>query len=212
MLDRKLKPCDEEIWEWIQKNYDNKKVFVNVPHHPEYKDFKHTIWAVLKFVGLVPVFASELDKGDAIRLCKLCQLMQTCYKAITDISYEYLHNMPFELGLMVGLGIQATPFILTDKRYIKGTRNKKFDVQLSNLKGVEVIIYDNNQETLIRGLLSRINEEFGEINLEKGKMNVYVKQILKMAASAARAFEKKSTSYGEVEAAVKKLPRFDEVK
>jgi hypothetical protein len=156
---REVKLCDLGIWKSINRDYHPRKVFINVPYDKEYDLFRHTIYSTVKAAGLIPVFASERETSSGIRICKICELMQTCKYSISDVSFSRLHNMPFELGLLMGLGIRATAVILMNERYetIKvGGDNKmvrKFDSQLSNLKGVEVIHYDSNQKRLIKLLL-----------------------------------------------------------
>lgn len=184
---RLVKSCDNHIWEKVQKKFNPKNVFMNVPYIDEYKKIRHTIRAILNHLGLNPIMASERSTGD-MRLCKICELIQSCKYGISDISYDSLHNIPFELGLLVGLGKHATSLILIDEQYLG--KKRKFDSRLSNLKGVEIIIHNNNQEMLIRKLLERIITDIDEVNISERRKNTYIEESIKPIKSLVKVYEK----------------------
>ena len=80
----------------------------------------------------------------------------------------------------------------------------------SSIKGAEVIIHEMDQETLIRALLSRINEEYENITIERGNMKIYIKKILKIVSLVTRKSKSKRISYEEIEATIGELPRLRE--
>lgn len=186
MESRLIKSCDKSRWDKIQKKCNPKNVFMNVPYTDEYKKIRHTIWAILNHLGLNPIMASERSTGD-MRLCKICELIQSCKYGISDISYDSLHNIPFELGLLVGLGKHATSLILIDEQYLGEKR--KFDSRLSNLKGLDIIVHNNNQEKLIRKLLERIITDISEVNISERRKNAYIEENIKLITRSAKMYE-----------------------
>jgi hypothetical protein len=116
--------------------------------------------------------------------------MQTSKYCITDLSYQRLHNIPFELGYFIALGRQGHSFILMDKKYdeIDGSRVRKFDAQMSNLKGVEIIVHDNNPNKLVRELLRRMQRDVPEAKID-GLREPLAKDILKFAKKVEGALK-----------------------
>lgn len=100
--------------------------------------------------------------------------------------------MPFELGFCAALGRQVQTFVLIDdKDQIKdGNSVRKFDAQLSNLKGVvEVIVHQNNPDILITELLKRMQGAVPEVRILE-RREVLLKQIKLHAAGFEEAFKK----------------------
>lgn len=164
-----IQPCDEDIWQVIKKDYSPINVFVNVPYIEEYNELKATIIALLLVVKLNPILAAERSQGQPIRLCKICELMQTCKYVVTDLSYDTLHNIPFELGFFLALGRKGHSMVLIDYKYHEkdGIKMLKFDSRLSNLKGLEVIKHERNTEKLITGLVNRLRYDVPEAKIPK---------------------------------------------
>ena len=188
LFQRTEAPCDPDVWGRIQDEYRPFNVFVNIPYVPEYQVLQSTIVATLLTVGLVPRLASLRSEGQPIRLCKICELMQTSKYSITDLSRPELHNMPFELGYFLALGRVGHAMIMLDEKYVEreGVKVRKFDSQLSNLKSVEVIVHETSPQKLAEELLRRMSREVPEAQMP-GKRATLVDQIVKMAKTVQDA-------------------------
>ena len=116
----------------IELAYDDKNIFLDIPYQNAYLTYEKQIRTTVKKSGLNVIIAKNRQKSDVL-LCKVCQLIQTCRYGIADISEESL-NIPFELGLMYGLGKSCA--ILKQK-------NAK---QPSDVQGIEYIQYENTDE------------------------------------------------------------------
>jgi len=116
----------------IQKDYSEKKIFINIPYHADYKPFEDVIVKTMNEMSLIPVLAKEKFKSDII-LCKVCMLIHTCKYGLADISYPSL-NVPLELGLMFGL---------SKKSVILRYRQSE---QPSDIQGKEARIYTTPHE------------------------------------------------------------------
>jgi hypothetical protein len=192
MLDRRVSKCDDDIWPRIKSGFAPTHIFVNIPYVAEYRPLQAAIVATLLKVGLRPHLASFKSEGRPLRICKICEMMQTSKYALTDLSFANLHNMPFELGYFLALGRLGHSFILMDAKYItnaKGHEVRKFDSQLSNLKGVEVIVHDKNPRRLVVELLKRIKNDVPEAAeyVERGTL---IKEIMRYTKTVERALER----------------------
>lgn len=116
----------------IQEEYDEKKVFLDIPYNLAYEDYENQIIHTLKAKGLIPVLAKDSTQSS-ILLCKVCQKIQSCRYGVADIS-EAKANVYFELGLLYGISRKCA--IL-----------KKADINLpTDLQGKEYIEYANTRE------------------------------------------------------------------
>lgn len=116
----------------IKQQYSDKKIFLDIPYERKYKTFENQINATIKNCGLEIVIAKQTQKTKMI-LCKVCSLIQTCKYGVADISYESL-NVPFELGLMYGLGKECAILKAADAP------------QPTDIDGIEYIEYINTDE------------------------------------------------------------------
>ncbi len=191
MLDGRKEPCDTEIWNRITADYKPHNVFINIPYIPEYQPLAAAIVATVIKAGLIPQMALLRSEGKQ-RLCKICEFMQISKYCITDLSHQELHNMPFELGFCAALGRQVHTFVLIDakEQSKSGKRVRKFDAQLSNLKGaVEVIVHENDPDVLITELLRRMQGGVPEIRIEEQR-EILKAEIKKIASGFEEAFKK----------------------
>lgn len=190
LMQKNVLPCDEDIWKRIKTEYRPYNVFVNIPYVPDYHQLQATLLATLIQAGLVPILASLRSEGQPIRLCKICELMQISKYCVSDFSIAELHNMPFELGFFLGLGRQGHSMILIDKKYkdMKGARIRKFDAQMSNLKGVEIIVHEENPQVLARELLKRMRRDVPEASVP-GKLGPFLTRIQKFSTKVLAALK-----------------------
>lgn len=127
----------------IKKQYSDKNIFLDIPYHNKYKTFENQIIKTVECAGLNKVVAKQTQKTNMI-LCKVCFMIQTCKYGVADISYETL-NVPFELGLMYGLGKDCAILKASDAK------------QPTDIEGIEYIEYENTDE-LNEGLASWIRD------------------------------------------------------
>ncbi|MFN0078887.1 MAG: hypothetical protein ACKVY0_20700 [Prosthecobacter sp.] len=88
------------------------EVFINCPFDAEYEPLFRALAFAILACGFKPRCALEIDDGSEVRLEKIYRLMQSCQFSLHDISRTELDavsklprfNMPFELGLFLGLG------------------------------------------------------------------------------------------------------------
>jgi hypothetical protein len=116
----------------INENYKDNKIFLDIPYDPGYLDFENQIRKTTKKSGLEVVVAKDTIKSKAV-LCKICALIQSCKFGLADVSYSRL-NIPFELGLMLGLSRNCVILKRTDASI------------LSDISGLEYVEYQNSSE------------------------------------------------------------------
>lgn len=116
----------------IQVEFNEKKVFLDIPYNNTYEDYEKQIIRTLENNGLTAVLAKDSTESS-ILLCKVCQKIQSCKYGIADIS-EAKANVYFELGLLYGINKKCA--IL-----------KKANIDLpTDLQGKEYIEYANTRE------------------------------------------------------------------
>ncbi len=120
----------------INGAYSDKKIFLDIPYSPEYLTFEEEVVRTIKKCGLIPIMAKDSIKSKAL-LCKICSLIQESKYGLADVSYP-THNIPFELGLLLGLSKNCV--IL-----------KKKDASIpSDISGLEYVEYQNTAELRTR--------------------------------------------------------------
>ncbi len=127
----------------VKQQYSDTNIFLDIPYLKKYKTFEKQIIETLKNAGLNIVVAKQTQKTKMI-LCKVCSMIQTCKYGIADISYETL-NVPFELGLLYGLGKNCAILKALDAS------------QPTDIEGIECIEYENTDE-LDEGLTNWIRD------------------------------------------------------
>ena len=204
------RPCDDEIWDRIRVEFRPYNVFVNIPYVKSYAPLQAAIVATLLKVGLRPQLASLRSEGQPLRICKICEMMQISKYCISDISMSELHNIPFELGYFYALGRQGHSFILVDEKYheIEGSRVRKFDSRLSNLKGTEAIVHQNNPDKLVPKLVARITADVPEAQVPDD-LKLLAHKIRSLAGRVMKALENETLadfvqSYQQLQSAARR--------
>jgi len=90
-------------------------VFINCPFDPSYRKIFDAIVFTVCALGFEPQCALGRDDGSEERLTKILELIDRCSFGIHDLSFMKLdpgtrlprHNMPFELGLFLGIKFAA---------------------------------------------------------------------------------------------------------
>lgn len=106
-----------------------KDVFINCPFDADYQPVFRAIVFAIRACGMNPRCALEIDDGAEVRVEKIIRIMRGCPLSVHDISRTALDrssklprfNMPFELGLFIGLargaGKRHPSLILDTERY-----------------------------------------------------------------------------------------------
>ena len=106
-----------------------KDVFINCPFDDDYQPVFRAVVFAIHACGLNPRRALEIDDGAEVRVEKIIRIMRGCPLSVYDISRTALDrssklprfNMPFELGLYLGLargsGRKRPSLILDTERY-----------------------------------------------------------------------------------------------
>ncbi len=114
--------------------------------------------AFISAIGLRPILASEAIREQSGRICKLCELIQTCTFAISDLSYEQRQNVPIEVGLILGFGRRNIVLFGGNKYTVaNGKKVKTILARASNLQHVDDIVYydGRNLKSLAKKLVRR---------------------------------------------------------
>ncbi len=129
-------------------------VFINCPFDSEYQPIFQAILFTLLACGMRPRCALEEDNGAEVRLLKITKIIEECDFGIHDISRTESDqvsglprfNMPFELGLFLGVkhGQQqkARTLILDRERY-------RYQTFLSDIAGQDIRSHDNQPQKVV---------------------------------------------------------------
>jgi hypothetical protein len=133
--------------------------FINCPFDQPYekKLLKPIAFTVIA-MGLHPQICENPSNGPS-RLDFITQLIMDSKYGIHDISRMKISksgfprfNMPFELGLDMGIRSSGETRYRSKVIYILDERHHRHAIALSDLAGYDPIIHKANPETLIRGL------------------------------------------------------------
>jgi hypothetical protein len=140
----------------LPKRYDN-TVFLNIPYDEAFRRLYLAYIVGLIHLGLNPCATLHIPGGQR-RLDKILDLIGNCRYSIHDLSRVQLDsksprtprfNMPFELGLAIGVQkLQRTPhewFLFESKPY-------RVEKSLSDLSGTDPHIHQNSVEGVLREL------------------------------------------------------------
>jgi hypothetical protein len=119
------------------------EVFINCPFDAEYEPMFRALAFAILACGFTPRCALEIDDGGEVRLEKIIRLMRSCQFSLHDISRtepDTAHhlprfNMPFELGLFLGLARsrkKPVPALILD------TESYRYQKFLSDIAGQDI--------------------------------------------------------------------------
>lgn len=118
-------------------------VFINCPFDADYQPVFHAVVFAIHACGLNPRCALELDDGSEVRLEKIMRIMRACPFSVHDVSRTALDvgshlprfNMPFELGLFIGLARGARK---TKPSLILDTERYRYQQFISDIAGQDI--------------------------------------------------------------------------
>ena len=132
----------------------NSNVFINCPFDNSYKCIFDAIVFAVFDCGFVPRSALEIIDTGQVRVDKILQIMDQCRFGYHDISRTDLDeinqlprfNMPFELGLFLGLARQGG-----NKKCLVVDRDKyRYHKFLSDISGQDIAEHGNDPQSAVR--------------------------------------------------------------
>jgi hypothetical protein len=136
-------------------------VFLNIPYDSQFENLFLAYIAAISAFGFIPRATLEIPFGRR-RLDRILDLIEDCRYSVHDLSRVELDrsppstprfNMPFELGLTVGLDRarqQGRPWAVSE------SRERRIQKSLSDLNGTDVYIHDGT----IRGVFRECGSIF----------------------------------------------------
>lgn len=131
-------------------------VFLNCPLDEEYRELLWASTFALFDCGFVPRCAlAESDSGE-VRFEKILRIMAECRFGIHDVSRTELDsggfprfNMPFELGLFIGMKRFGNRIQQQKKVLVLDRESYRYQRYLSDLAGMDISSHNNDVRTMI---------------------------------------------------------------
>ncbi len=134
-----------------------RNVFINCPFDSDYKKFLYPLLFTIVYLGLEPKMSQTTDSG-AVRIDRIINLIKESKYSIHDLSRIVAtkageiarFNMPFELGVDIGIRSASNRSRLSTKRNLI-IEQKRFRYQkaLSDLAGNDIQMYGDSPERLV---------------------------------------------------------------
>ena len=136
------------------------RVFLNVPFDNRYRKLLHALVFVIHDCGLEARCALEEDDGGRVRLDKIYRIIAECRYGIHDLSRTALDrthrlprfNMPFELGIFLGVQRYGGPHQRTKSCVILDKTPYRYQVFCSDIAGQDIRSHGNQVESVIQGV------------------------------------------------------------
>lgn len=138
-----------------------KKIFINCPFDNRFRRLLHPLVFTCIYCELKPELSKLSDSGSA-RVENIISLIKTCKYSIHDLSRNKSKkanelarfNMPFELGLDIGVKKNATDKLTTKKCIVIDTEKHKYHEAISDLSGSDIASYGkrNQVENIIKAI------------------------------------------------------------
>jgi hypothetical protein len=134
-------------------------IFLNIPYDAKFEPLYLAYVAGLTGLGLDPRCVLEIPPQAQAwnRLDRIVQLLQSCEVSIHDLSRVELSpepprcprfNMPFELGLTVGLSLSSS----THRWFVFEAQAHRLQKSLSDLNGFDPFVHEGTPEGVMRAL------------------------------------------------------------
>ena len=134
-----------------------KNVFINCPFDAEYKKFLDPMLFTIVYLGFHPKMAQTTDSGK-VRIERILTLIKDSKYSIHDLSRMVAKkvgeiarfNMPFELGLDIGIrSASRRSKLSTKKNLIIEQESFRYQKGISDLSGNDIQVYGNSPERLV---------------------------------------------------------------
>lgn len=138
---------------------DPRGVFLNIPYSRSYESLFVAYIAGVTAQGLIPRAVLEIT-GSEQRLDRILELVQSCRYSIHDLSHVGLDgkpprtprfNMPFELGLAIGLKQEDKA---RRNLFVFESRPYRLQKSLSDLNGTDPLIHGRKPSGVLTQLAS----------------------------------------------------------
>lgn len=134
-----------------------KNVFINCPFDEEYKSLLKALIFTIVYLGFEPRIAFENSNAGEMRFEKIKNLISQSRFGIHDISrYKsisidefYRMNMPFELGLDMGMYLSASEKYMNKEILVVSEIKHDWVAAISDLSNCDPEIHENNVQKLI---------------------------------------------------------------
>lgn len=179
---------------------ETRRVFLNVPYHPDYEPVFLGIISALICLGRIPVIVAEVPEGPQGRLSRIQDEIRTCRVSIHELSQfkDDLPrlNMPFELGI-AWAHQQQNP--RGHEIYVFESEKFRLQKTLSDWNGFDPKIHENMPEKAIGVVLDCLGRrsqhlDVGTIRKIYDKLNREMDPIKENEASdsvySARVFRR----------------------
>lgn len=139
-----------------RQKVNSKAVFLNIPYDDRFENLFLAFIAGISAFGFAPHATLEIPFSQR-RLERIISLIRSCDYSIHDLSRVQLDkakprtprfNMPFELGLAIGIGSSEHEWIVCE------SRRHRVSKSLSDIDGTDVYIHDGTVRGVFRELCS----------------------------------------------------------
>jgi hypothetical protein len=145
------------------------QVFVNCPFDEQYEPLRDALIFALLCCGANPRLALEESDGAASRAGTIFRLMKKCRLAVHDLSRVGLDsqtgyprfNMPFELGVFLGLKYSGASAHQNKRCLILDEKNYRYRDYLSDFAGRDIAVHGDDENKLIRAVQDWISAQIG---------------------------------------------------
>lgn len=135
-----------------------RNVFINCPFDDAYQPLLRALLFTIVHCGFVPRIASERSDSGEVRVGKIIQLLRESQFSIHDLSRAYVasesgsprFNMPFELGLDLGLRSAGKGRLARKQCLILQEEPFRHQIVLSDLSGNDSRAHQGEPELLVR--------------------------------------------------------------
>lgn len=143
-------------------NTYNDSVFINCPFDEGYTEKLHAILFTIIRCGFSPKCALEETDGSNNRLDNIIKLIKKCRYSIHDLSrieltedYFPRFNMPFELGLF--MGIKSMSNVKRKQALILEKTKYEYQKFISDLSGIDTQAHNDKIELIIKVIRNWLN-------------------------------------------------------
>lgn len=143
------------------------QVFINCPFDAEYAPLLRAVQFTVLACGFMPRSALEESNSGVVRLSKIMRLIKECRFGIHDISRTELDaksglprfNMPFELGLFLGLAERKTPAPSRKSALVLDRDRYRYQVFLSDIAGQDILSHHGTPEGAVQAVRNWLNDQ-----------------------------------------------------
>ena len=134
-----------------------RNVFINCPFDKAFKKFLEPLLFTVLYCDFTPQISQTNDSGST-RLDNILKLIRKSRYSIHDLSRmvsstpgEYARfNMPFELGIDIGIRNSGGPVLEGKRCLVLDTRAYRYHIAISDISGNDIEIYNDKIQHLVR--------------------------------------------------------------